>query len=221
MHRDHYRLQKGTTLSWSMKVWRVLMELNDSLFGHCFDLVTDHKPLLTLFNQHKSTSEQASARICRYGPYSLPCTNTLFISRRLRSMAMLDALSRLPNLPVPEELVLLLEHLEDSPVTAKKIESWTWKELVLLLEHLEDLPVTAKQIDLKGPCSVVIMCAVAGQTGVTMISFFKSTLWGEPKCLCIRDICCGELEWLFPPRIGRLSWLNLMRDIQVWLEGMP
>ena len=33
------------------------------LFGHSFELVTDHKPLLTLLNEHKATSPQASARI--------------------------------------------------------------------------------------------------------------------------------------------------------------
>ncbi len=36
------------------------------LFGHHFELMTDHKPLLALLNQHKSTSEQASARIRRW-----------------------------------------------------------------------------------------------------------------------------------------------------------
>jgi len=33
------------------------------LLGHSFELVTDHKPLLTLFHQHKPTSCQASSRI--------------------------------------------------------------------------------------------------------------------------------------------------------------
>ena len=33
------------------------------LLGHSFKLVTDHKPLITLFHQHKPTSSQASARI--------------------------------------------------------------------------------------------------------------------------------------------------------------
>lgn len=36
------------------------------LFGHPFDLITDHKPLLALLNQHKPTSSQASGRICRW-----------------------------------------------------------------------------------------------------------------------------------------------------------
>lgn len=37
------------------------------LFGHHFELVTDHKPLLALLNQHKSTSEQASAMVPVHG----------------------------------------------------------------------------------------------------------------------------------------------------------
>ena len=36
------------------------------LFGHSFDLITDHKPLLTLFHEHKPTSPQTSARIRRW-----------------------------------------------------------------------------------------------------------------------------------------------------------
>ena len=34
------------------------------LLGHSFELITDHKPLITLFHQHKPTSSQASVRIC-------------------------------------------------------------------------------------------------------------------------------------------------------------
>ena len=36
------------------------------LLGHSFELITDHKPLITLFHQHKPTSSQASARIRRW-----------------------------------------------------------------------------------------------------------------------------------------------------------
>ncbi len=54
-----------------------------------------------------------------------------------------DALSRLPlpekpeEVAVPAELVLLVEHLNDSPVTAKQIEAWTRKDPVLatVLQH--------------------------------------------------------------------------------------
>ena len=36
------------------------------LFGHSFELVMDHKPLLSLLSGQKPTSPQASARICRW-----------------------------------------------------------------------------------------------------------------------------------------------------------
>ena len=45
-------------------------------FGHHFELVTDHKPLLALLNKHHSTSPQASARIRRWSLYFSLVTNT-------------------------------------------------------------------------------------------------------------------------------------------------
>ena len=39
------------------------------VFGHAFELVTDHKPLLALLVEYTSTSLQASARISRWSVY--------------------------------------------------------------------------------------------------------------------------------------------------------
>ena len=39
------------------------------LFGHPFQLVTDHKPLLGLLHEGKATSPQVSTRICRWSLY--------------------------------------------------------------------------------------------------------------------------------------------------------
>ena len=72
------------------------------LFGHPFDLVTDHKPLLALMNEHKPTSPQASARVRRWSlllsayEYSLKfrCTN---------DHSNADALSRVPLREVPAQ----------------------------------------------------------------------------------------------------------------------
>ena len=106
------------------------------LFGHQFELVTDHKPLLALLGENKPTSPQASARIRRWALYHTMFEYTLKFCRTA-AHSNTDALSRL-RLPVeqaivqtPLELVLLAEHLENSPVTAEQIHARTRREPVL------------------------------------------------------------------------------------------
>lgn len=65
------------------------------LFGHQFQLITDHKPLLALLNQHRSTSAQASARICRWSLLLSMYDYTLTF-RKTHLHGNADALSRLP-----------------------------------------------------------------------------------------------------------------------------
>ena len=103
------------------------------LFGHHFTLVTDHKPLLGLLGEHKPTSPQASARVRRWSLYLSMFEYTLAF-RNTTAHANADALSRLP-LPVepaivkqPPELVLLADHLANSPVTADQIRLATRKD---------------------------------------------------------------------------------------------
>ena len=93
------------------------------LFGHSFDLITDHKPLLALLNEHKPTSPQASARIRRWSLFLSAYEYTMKF-RCTTEHGNADALSRVPlgdtpaQTNTPTELVLLMEHLADSPVTA-------------------------------------------------------------------------------------------------------
>ena len=103
------------------------------LFGHPFELVTNHKPLLALFKEHQSTSPQASARIRRWSLLLAAYEYTLvFCKTEAHSNA--DALSWLPlptvlaEVLTPPELVLLKEHLANSPVTADQICSWTKRD---------------------------------------------------------------------------------------------
>ena len=106
------------------------------LLGHRFLLYTDHKPLLALLNAQRSTSPQASARIRRWSlllstyEYDMEFRDTL-------SHANADALSRLPLLvcppesePVPE-MILLMEHLKDSPVSSYQIRTATARDPLL------------------------------------------------------------------------------------------
>ena len=93
------------------------------LIGHPFELVTDHKPLLALLSECKATSPQAFARIKWWSLFFSSYEYTLkFRGTQLHGNA--DALSRLPlsvelsTSEPPPELVLLLDHLDSSPVTA-------------------------------------------------------------------------------------------------------
>ena len=100
------------------------------LFGHPFELVTDHKPLLTLLNEHKATSPQVSARIRRWS-LILAAYEYTVVFKKTEEHGNADALSRLPlqvvpaKTEMPPEIVLLMETLADLPVTADHIRSWT------------------------------------------------------------------------------------------------
>ena len=106
------------------------------LFGHAFELIIDYKPLMALLNEHRPTSPQASARIRRWSLFL--STYEYFLSfRPTEAHSNANTLSRLPlpsapaQVPTPPELVLLMEHLEESPVTASHIRSWSQKDPVL------------------------------------------------------------------------------------------
>ena len=108
-------------------------KFHNYVFGHPFELVTDHKPLLGLLKEDRATSAHASARIKRWSLFLSSYEYTLKF-RKTTEHANADALSRLPltTTPKPEktppELVLLMEHLQDSPATADDIKQWTSKD---------------------------------------------------------------------------------------------
>ena len=106
------------------------------LLGHSFELITDHKPLITLFHQHKPTSCQASACIRRWS-LQLAAYEYIITFRGTKLHGNADALSRLPlpnapaEVPMEPELVLLLQHLDESPVTVNDIRKWTKRDPLL------------------------------------------------------------------------------------------
>ena len=114
------------------------------LLGHSFELVTDHKPLLSLFYQHKATSAQASARI-RHWSLTLFAYEYTIVFRGTKQHSNADALSRLTlsmapvDLPMAPELVLLLDHLTNSPVTVKDVRTWTRHDPILaqVIQYVE------------------------------------------------------------------------------------
>ena len=106
------------------------------LFGHHFHLITDHKPLLALLNEHPLTSLQASARIRRWSLFRSSHEYSLFF-RDTQSHSNANALSRLPLSIAPEEedpppeVILLMKHLAESPVTSRDIRVGTQQDPVL------------------------------------------------------------------------------------------
>ncbi len=106
------------------------------LYGRPFTVFTDHKPLMSLFSEHKSIPSMASARIQRWA-LTLSAYQYRIVYRAGKENANADALSRLPlpdtpaSAPLPPESVFLLERLNDSPVSAKQITIWTERDKVL------------------------------------------------------------------------------------------
>ena len=106
------------------------------LYGHHFTLATDHKPLLGLFKESRSVPAQASARIQRWA-LTLAAYEYTLTYKNSGAHANADALSRLPlqcreqNTPLPAETVLLMEQVDQMPITAQMIKTWTRRDPIL------------------------------------------------------------------------------------------
>ena len=100
------------------------------LLGRHFTIQSDHKPLQHLFGKLKAVPPMASARI-QHWALTLAAYHYDISYKPGKANANADVLSRLPlpghagEVPVPEEIVLLLEGLQTSPVSANHIKTWT------------------------------------------------------------------------------------------------
>ena len=103
------------------------------LYGHRFTLITDHKPLLSLFKENKAIPHQASGRIQRWA-LTLAGYEYIILFQPTESHSNADALSRLPvqtpeeSVPAVPETVLLLEQLDDGPFTAQQVKYFTARD---------------------------------------------------------------------------------------------
>ena len=121
-----------------------IKKFHNYVFGRSFELVTDHKPLLGLLKEYRPTSQQASSRIKRWSLF-LSNYEYRLVFRNTSAHANADALSRLPLPEQPvkvfeePELVLLAEHLDESPVTANDIRVWTQRDqkLARVLQYIQ------------------------------------------------------------------------------------
>ena len=106
------------------------------LYGRHYTIYTDHKPLLGIFKCDKPVPLTVSGRIQRW-ILTLAAYEYDLVYRPGKENGNADALSRLPlktepsSTPIPQEVVNLVEHLNQSPVDALKIKQWTMRDPVL------------------------------------------------------------------------------------------
>ena len=136
------------------------------LFGHPFELITNHRPLLTLLSESKAPSPQASARI-RRSLFMASYEYTMkFRGTQLHSNA--DALSRLPP-PVP-------------PPVQQEHQSWyySWNIWMTHQSQLYRSQLGASETPACEHC-----CLLYSRDGqrTPMLSWHNSTL-KEMSCLC-------------------------------------
>ena len=155
-----------------------IKRFHDYLFGHPFQLITDHKPLLGLLKENKATSPQASARIRRWSLF-LSNYEYQLTFRNTKAHANADALSRLPLPTEPAkksekpELVLLAEHLPESLVTARDIRLWTRRDAKLsqVLHHVQKGWPDEGNPDLETPGRQAVLQELhEGHPGMTLLS---------------------------------------------------
>ena len=111
-------------------------KVHQYLHGMSFVLITDHLPLIGLFNEQRPIPQQASSRLQRW---VLTLIGYDYVIRHRSSEAHenCDSLSRHPlptestKTPAPAECVQLIQMLDDSPITSGDIRNWTQRDPVL------------------------------------------------------------------------------------------
>ena len=111
-------------------------KFNQYLLGRKFTILSDHKPLEHLLNETRPVPPLASARIKRWA-LILGAYDYTIQYKPGTDHANADLLSRLPlpdppkKIPKPAEMVLLMETLDSSPVTARQVKTWTDRDPLL------------------------------------------------------------------------------------------
>ncbi|UYV64114.1 K02A2.6-like, partial [Cordylochernes scorpioides] len=105
------------------------------LYGRDFKIITDHKPLLGIFNPNKPIPQMLSPKMMRWS-LTLALYSYQIEHRPGRMNANADALSRAPHERTSKETpepvdVFLMETNEESPLEAKEVEKSTQEDSVL------------------------------------------------------------------------------------------
>ena len=116
-------------------VWGV-KKFHSYLFGRHFVINNDHKPLEGLLREDKPVPPMASGRIQRWA-LALSAYEYIFKYKSGEKVGNADAMSRLPlshepaDVPMPADVVCLLEFIDSSPIDVGMIKHWTDKDALL------------------------------------------------------------------------------------------
>ena len=121
--------KEALSLYWGVR------KFNTYLYGRKFTLITDHKPLLSIFNPEKQLPVMTAARLQRYAVFLSGYTyNIQYKGTKYHGNA--DAMSRLPlpgdsdDLDDPTD-IFYSEHFNDLPITSAVIRRETQRDHVL------------------------------------------------------------------------------------------
>ncbi|KAG8176060.1 hypothetical protein JTE90_025518, partial [Oedothorax gibbosus] len=120
--KNYSHLEKSFSLVFGVTRFR------NYLLGREFTLITDHRPLLSLLSETKPVPTVAAARIQRW-VLTLVAYAYKIKFKPGKDHSNADAFSRLPvpencqEPPQPAELVLMMQVLDDSPVTVHHVRT--------------------------------------------------------------------------------------------------
>ncbi|XP_061584204.1 LOW QUALITY PROTEIN: uncharacterized protein K02A2.6-like [Cololabis saira] len=120
-------------------------KFHNYVYGRNFTIVTDHKPLLSLFSEARMVPQMVSPRVQRWA-VTLGAYNYVMVYKAGKDHGNADAFSRLPVSSGEEEgadpedggTVMMIEHLDTPLVTDRQVERWTSRDPVLarVLEYV-------------------------------------------------------------------------------------
>ncbi|XP_063846489.1 uncharacterized protein LOC135092154 isoform X1 [Scylla paramamosain] len=111
-------------------------KFHNYLYGRHFEIISDHQPLKSLFNETRPVPVMASSRIQRWA-LTLSAYEYTITHKPGKNIVHADGLSRLPLpefpkvTPVPGDVVCVLERLDQTPVTSRELRQWTDKDSTL------------------------------------------------------------------------------------------
>ena len=111
-------------------------KFHNYLYGRHFEIISDHQPLKSLFNETRPVPVMASSRIQRWA-LTLSAYEYTITHKPGKNIVHADGLSRLPLpefpkvTPVPGDVVCVLERLDQTSVTSRELRQWTDKDSTL------------------------------------------------------------------------------------------